>query len=60
MGTKIKNSVFTDGMISGLKRWQEKAKRKLAKRSNYLLAQNSLDNSLSLNISPSFKMMKKL
>lgn len=48
MGTKIKNSVFTDGMISGLRRWQAKAKRKLAKRNNYLLAQNSLD------ISPSF------
>ncbi|XP_027770010.1 MLO-like protein 2 [Solanum pennellii] len=51
MGTKIKNSVLTDEIISGLKRWQEKAKKKLAKRSNYLLAQNSL----SLNISPSFK-----
>lgn len=51
MGTKIKSSVLTDEMISRLKRWQEKAKRKLAKRSNYLLAQNLL----SLNISPSFE-----
>ncbi|KAF3674889.1 putative auxin response factor 3-like isoform X1 [Capsicum annuum] len=65
MGTKIKNSVFTDGMISGLRRWQAKAKRKLAKRKNNLLAHNSLDispssfdainNSLSLDISPSFR-----
>lgn len=43
MGTKIKNSVFTDGTISGLRRWQAKAKRKLAERNNYLLVQNSLD-----------------
>ncbi|MCD9560102.1 hypothetical protein HAX54_018545 [Datura stramonium] len=49
MGTKIKNSVFTDGMISGLRRWQAKAKKKLAKRNNYLLTQNSLDI-----ISPTF------
>ncbi|PHT55894.1 hypothetical protein CQW23_04380 [Capsicum baccatum] len=65
MGTKIKNSVFTDGMISGLRRWQAKAKRKLAKRKNNLLAHNSLNispssfdainNSLSLDISPSFR-----
>ncbi|KAF3673978.1 putative auxin response factor 3-like isoform X1 [Capsicum annuum] len=65
MGTKIKNSVFTDGMISGLRRWQAKAKRKLAKRKNNLLAHNSLDispssfdainSSLSLDISPSFR-----
>ncbi|XP_060195303.1 MLO-like protein 12 [Lycium barbarum] len=64
MGTKITNSVLTDGMIRGLRRWQAKAKKKLAIRNNYL-TQHSLDvspslfgspdNSLSLDISPSFR-----
>ncbi|KAK4361148.1 hypothetical protein RND71_020100 [Anisodus tanguticus] len=61
MGTKIKHSVFTDGMIGGIRRWKEQAKKNLAKRNNDL-SQNfmdisqslgTLDNSLSLDISPS-------
>lgn len=55
MGTSMKKAVFPEEVVDGLKRWQVKAKKNLARRNNYM-ARPSLDASLetSLDSSPSF------
>lgn len=54
MGTSMRNDVFTEGVVNGLKRWRVKAKKNVALRNtnNYSL-DTSLETSL-VDTSPSF------
>lgn len=57
MGTSMKNAVFPEGVVNGLKRWRGRAKKKMAGKKNYWALQSpSLDASLdaSLDTAPSF------
>ncbi|KAA8519736.1 hypothetical protein F0562_013992 [Nyssa sinensis] len=51
MGTSMRNAIFTEGVVIGLKRWRAKAKKNIAGRDIYS-TRPSLD--ASLDSSPSF------
>lgn len=50
MGTSMRNDVFTEDVVRGLKRWRMKAKKEVALRNTNYSARPSLDASLE----PSF------
>ncbi|KAL2475312.1 MLO-like protein 8 [Abeliophyllum distichum] len=56
MGSSMRNAVFPEEVMGGLKRWQAKAKKNLARKHKMDLARRSLDGLLDTSVesSPSF------
>lgn len=56
MGTSMRNAVFPEGVVNGLKRWRKRARKNLAIKNKYWRASPSLDASVEDN-SPSFSVL---